>query len=124
MKKKIFLGLLAAALAFGAGAFFGRVSKRVMVISSTTAGASYSGGFKAEGAAPTDGSIRSVAGPTPTNVVIVKDGQSIQAAVKAAPRGTVIRVMPGTYHETVYIDKDDIRIVGVIEEGHRAVLDG
>ena len=32
--------------------------------------------------------------------------------------------MPGTYHETVYVDKDDIRIIGVIEEGRRAVLDG
>ncbi len=32
--------------------------------------------------------------------------------------------MPGTYHETVYIDKDDIRIIGVIDAGRRAVLDG
>src|SRR6185503_6423383 len=124
LKKKLFLGLLAVALVFGAGAYYGRSSKHDMVISSSTAGASYGGGFKGVGAETAAGAIRSVAGPTPTNVVIVKDGQSIQAAVKAAPRGTVIRVMPGTYHETVYIDKDDIRIVGVIEEGRRAVLDG
>ena len=56
--------------------------------------------------------------------MVVKDGESIQAAIKAAPKGTIVRVMPGTYHETVYIDKDDIRIIGVIEEGRRAVLDG
>ena len=68
--------------------------------------------------------IRSVAGPAPTNIVVVKDGESIQAAIKTAPKGTIIRVMPGTYHETVYVDKDDIRIIGVIEGGRRAVLDG
>jgi parallel beta-helix repeat protein len=125
MKKALLLGLLAATVAFVAGAYFGRASKQDVVISSSTSGASYSGGFKAEGEAATaPGAIRSVAGPAPTNVVVVQDGESIQAAVKAAPAGTIIRVMPGTYHETVYIDKDDIRIVGVIEEGRRPLLDG
>ena len=123
MKKRIFLGLLAAALVFGAGAFIGRSTKHDVVISSSTAGASYSGGFKAS-ASKSAGAIRSVAGPAPTNIVVVKDGESIQAAIKSAPKGTIIRVMPGTYHETVYVDKDDIRIIGVIEEGRRAVLDG
>ena len=118
-------------MAFGAGAYFGRSTKQDVVISSSTSGASYGGGFKAEGeaaggskAAAATGRIKSVAGPAPTNVVVVKDGESIQAAVKAAPAGTIVRVMPGTYHETVYIDKDNIRIIGVIEEGRRAVLDG
>jgi len=131
MKKGLLFGLLAAAVAFGAGAYFGRSTKQDVVISSSTSGASYGGGFKAEGdnaqaskTAATSAVLRSVAGPAPTNVVMVKDGESIQAAVKAAPAGTIIRVMPGTYHETVYIDKDDIRIIGVIEEGRRAVLDG
>ena len=49
MKKGLILGLLAAALAFGAGAYLGRSSKQDLMISSSTAGASYSGGFKAEG---------------------------------------------------------------------------
>jgi parallel beta-helix repeat protein len=126
MKKGIVVGLIVAALAFGAGAYFGRSSKQDLRISSSTAGASYSGGFKADGdaAAKPVGVITSVAGPAPTNVVVVKNGESIQAAIKAAPKGTIVRVMPGTYHETVYVDKDDIRIIGVIEEGHRAVLDG
>src|SRR5690349_16921318 len=123
MKKKIFLGLLGVLLVFVAGAFYGRVSKQDVVISSSTGGASYAGGFKSGAAAPAGG-IRSVAGPAPTNVVVVKDGESILSAVKAAPKGTIIRVMPGTYHETVYIDKDDIRIIGVIEHGKRPVLDG
>jgi hypothetical protein len=130
MKKGI-VALLVAAVAFGAGAWLGRATKQDMVVTSSSSGASYGGGFKADGdtaaavkAATASGAIRSVAGPAPTNVVVVKDGESIQAAVKAAPAGTIIRVMPGTYHETVYIDKDDIRIIGVIEEGRRAVLDG
>lgn len=131
MKKGLILGLLAAAVAFGAGAYLGRTTKPDMVVTSTTSGASYGGGFQAEQAttdavqsATAAGTIRSVAGPAPTNVVVVKDGESIQAAVKAAAPGTIIRVMPGTYHETVYVDKDDIRIIGVIEAGRRAVLDG
>jgi len=123
VKKKLFLGLLGVALVFVAGAFYGRVSKQDVVISSSTGGASYAGGFKTDAAAPAGG-IRSVAGPAPTNIVVVKDGESIQSAIKAAPKGTIIRVMPGTYHETVYVDKDDIRIIGVIEKGRRAVLDG
>lgn len=56
--------------------------------------------------------------------VTVKPGDSIQAAVKAAKPGTSIFIMPGTYSETVYIDKDNIRLIGVIEQGKRAILDG
>jgi len=127
MNKGWIVALLAALLAFGAGSYFGRASKSAMVITSGSGGASYAGGFKAtaeQAKAGAGGAIISVAGPAPTNTVIVKPGESIQAAVKNAPAGTVIRLMPGTYHETVYIDKDDIRIIGVIEEGKRPVLDG
>ena len=41
-------------------------------------------------------------------VIEVKEGESIQAAVRAAVPGDVIRIYPRTYKETVYIDKDDI----------------
>lgn len=54
----------------------------------------------------------------------VKDGESIQAAVAKANQGDVIMVYPGTYSETVYIDKDNIRIYGVIENGERPTLNG
>ena len=54
----------------------------------------------------------------------VKDGESIQAAVTKAQTGDTIRVFPGTYHETVFIDKDDISLVGVIEDGEWPHLDG
>lgn len=45
-------------------------------------------------------------------------------AVMAASPGDLIQVMPGTYSETVYVDKDNISIIGVIEQGRRPVLDG
>ena len=68
--------------------------------------------------------IRSLATPTSGEVIIVKDGESIQDAVAAASPGAVIKVMPGTYKETVYIDKDNITLSGVIEQGRYAVMDG
>lgn len=54
----------------------------------------------------------------------VKDGESIQAAVAIANPGDMIMVFPGTYSETVYIDKDNIRFYGVIENGNKPTLDG
>ncbi len=96
------------------------------VITTSNSAATYEGGFAAEGNVLTlDGNTKSVAGPPMSDVVVVvEDGGSIQEAVQAAEPGTTIQVMPGTYHETVYIDKDGIRLIGVIEEGRRATLDG
>jgi parallel beta-helix repeat protein len=54
----------------------------------------------------------------------VKEGQLIQEAVSKAEPGDIIMVYPGNYKETVYIDKDNIRLYGVIENGKRPVLDG
>ena len=127
MNKGVVLGVIVAIAAFAGGAWYGRASKSAVVITSGSGGASYTGGVQggADGAGATAQAVsRYVAGPAPTNVVVVKDGESIQAAVKAAPAKTVIRVMPGTYKETVYVDKDDIRIIGVVEAGRRPVLDG
>jgi len=131
MKKGIVIGLLLAAAGFGAGMFYAGTSKPAMVISSSTAGANYAGGFQASGeqaeaitAAVSSGSIKAVAGAPGTAELVVNDGESIQEAVNRAEPGTTIRIMPGTYRETVYIDKDGIRLVGVIEKGKRAVLHG
>ena len=127
MNKGVVLGVIVAIAAFAGGAWYGRASKSAVVITSGSGGASYAGGVQGgEGAtaASNQAVSRYVAGPAPTNVVVVKDGESIQAAVKAAPAKTIIRVMPGTYKETVYVDKDDIRIIGVVEAGRRPVLDG
>lgn len=56
--------------------------------------------------------------------LIVRDGEAIQDAVRKASPGDTIMVYPGTYHETVFIDKDSITLTGIIEEGRRPVLDG
>ena len=54
----------------------------------------------------------------------VRDGDSIQASVKAAAAGDTILVYPGTYRETVYVDKDDITLKGVVEDGEWPNLEG
>ena len=54
----------------------------------------------------------------------VRDGELIQDAVRKAKPGDTITVYPGTYHETVFIDKDDIVLTGVIEDRNWPVLDG
>lgn len=58
---------------------------------------------------PSVGLLTSAVGATGTGQVHqVRDGQSIQEAWWRAAPGDVIQVFPGTYKETVYIDKDDI----------------
>lgn len=57
-------------------------------------------------------------------VILVEAGDSIQATVNAAPPGTTLRILPGVYRETVYIDKDGIRLIGVIDGGEWPTLDG
>ena len=67
---------------------------------------------------------KSVGGSGSGAVHEVRDGDSIQAAVAAARSGDVIRIFPGTYHETVYIDKDDIVLSGVVIDGAWPVMEG
>tara|TARA_B100000497_G_C7693373_1_gene422404 strand:- start:152 stop:1534 length:1383 start_codon:yes stop_codon:yes gene_type:complete len=55
---------------------------------------------------------------------IVNDGELIQDALRKAASGDVIKVMPGTYKETIYIDKENITLSGVIVKGERPLLDG
>jgi len=57
-------------------------------------------------------------------VWVVQDGESIQAAIGRAQPGDTVQVMPGTYRETTYIDKDDITLLGVIQGGSWPTLDG
>jgi parallel beta-helix repeat protein len=67
---------------------------------------------------------QSVGGSGTGSVHEVRDGSSIQAAVAAAREGDVIMVYPGTYTETVYIDKDDLVISGVVVNGAWPVMEG
>lgn len=64
------------------------------------------------------------AGAITGKTINVKPGGSIQDAVGKANAGDLIRIYPGTYNETVYIDKDNITLQGVIENGEWPVLDG
>ncbi|MBT4519541.1 MAG: cytochrome-c peroxidase [Halieaceae bacterium] len=131
------LTVIVVLVAFAGGMFIGKGSgTKEPVMTDSGAGVSY----LAPSAKDTDGedsvvlkveelvssgSTTNVAGSSSDYaVIVVEDGQSIQEAVKNAAPRTTIRVMPGTYHETVYIDKDNIRLVGVIKESRRAVLDG
>ncbi|MCL6414908.1 right-handed parallel beta-helix repeat-containing protein [Aestuariirhabdus sp. Z084] len=57
-------------------------------------------------------------------VIDVREGSSIQDAINSASPGDTIKLYPGRYHETVYIDKDNITLSGVIEAGEWPVLDG
>lgn len=64
------------------------------------------------------------AGTITGKIINVTAGQSIQDAVGKAQPGDLIRIYPGVYNETVYIDKDNITLQGVIEKGEWPVLDG
>lgn len=57
-------------------------------------------------------------------IIEVKEGESIQKAVDKAQGGDLIRVFPGTYHENIYIDKDDVSLQGVVVNGEWPMLDG
>ena len=48
-------------------------------------------------------------------IIEVREGDRIQDAVNQAAPGDEIRVYPGFYSETVYVDKDDITLRGVVE---------
>lgn len=59
-----------------------------------------------------------------SDTIIVKNGDSIQNAVKKAKSGDIILVHPGQYSETVFIDKDGISLIGIIEKGEWPTLNG
>ncbi|MBK6510788.1 MAG: right-handed parallel beta-helix repeat-containing protein [Haliea sp.] len=129
MNKGKFLALILIVAAFAAGLGLGKgrqESSAPVAVSSGGSGANYGGGFSAaDNAFTLSGNSKSVAGPPMTDViVVVNDGESIQQAVQNAEPGTTIQVMPGTYKETVFIDKDGIRLIGIIRDSQRPVLDG
>ncbi len=122
------IGAILVVGAFAGGLFYGKSSTTAPVITASSGGESYAGAYTpSEGEALSVGSKKRTAAGIRTkegNIHTINEGDSIQAAVQKASPGDTIRIMPGTYSETVYIDKDDIRIVGVIKEGKRATLDG
>ena len=121
------IGAILVVGAFAGGMYFGSSQNATPVITSSSGGASYGGGYdkSADSDVITNAKKGAVAERTVAGQVhVVNDGDKIMDAVVTAKPGDTIQVMPGTYHETVYIDKDDIRIIGVIKEGKRPTLDG
>ncbi|MDF2179012.1 right-handed parallel beta-helix repeat-containing protein [Aliiglaciecola sp. CAU 1673] len=121
MNKAVMLSVLLIIAAFFAGRFWSGPSS--VTITDSRGGASYAGGVSADEGSKTEGT-RQVVPAGSGKVLEVREGERIMDMVKAAEPGDTIRVYPGTYSETVYIDKDGIRLVGVIEAGKRATLDG
>jgi parallel beta-helix repeat protein len=121
------LAVVIGAVALLAGGYYLGQSNRpeptVIKVPSEPRAAFTSSGAEEVAAAAT-APVRSLATPTSGELIVVKDGESIQEAVKQASPGAVIKVMPGTYRETVYIDKDNITLSGVIERGNYPVLEG
>lgn len=59
-----------------------------------------------------------------TAELTVHEGEKIMDVVRAAKAGDTILVMPGTYRETVYIDKNGLTLRGEKAGGTWPVLDG
>lgn len=124
------IGVVLVVVAFVIGLQLGGKSSAPTVVTSAGEGAAYEGAAEPVESADVNelvvmGSSKFVAGPPMSDVIVtVEEGQSIQAAVQAAEPGTTIHVMPGTYSETVYIDKDGIRLIGIIQGSERATMDG
>jgi parallel beta-helix repeat protein len=116
-----------AIVVFGAGAYLGKqiAGDAPVIVANAPSVAMQSSQQEQADSLSLSGSSKYVAREgLGENVLVVKPGESIQEAVKAAQPGTTIQVMPGEYSETVYIDKDNIRLIGVINESKRAELNG
>ena len=113
MLKKIILAILCIALGVVIGKYFLGTSNKTVMPSpnSLYKGSDNSGEASLHRAF--EGSIHEV-----------RDGELIMDAVKKAQPGDLIRVFPGTYKETVYVDKNDIIFQGIINNGNWPVLDG
>lgn len=120
---KVAVTLLIAG-AFVGGLYLGNTGDGAPVITQSSGGASYGGGYDKENDKDVSKTNSVAAIPENGKVWVVHEGNSIMDAVNQASPGDTIQLMPGTYHEAVYIDKDGLRIQGVIKEGKRATLDG
>ena len=55
---------------------------------------------------------------------VVEPGQTIAEAIKKAAPGDTIYIEPGTYNESLFIDKANISLIGRPKDGQWPVLDG
>ena len=135
--KQSFLTLLAlmvvASLAFYFGAEYRGESGQLNIVN-TNSGPAFQGGFRVQethsgsqtvnNSGNSDGAKRAATEAVLGNTITVETGELIQDAVNSAASGDTILVMPGRYSETLYIDKDNIHLKGIIQNGKRAHLDG
>lgn len=122
MGKKIISAVVAVGL-LAAGTYLGSQlghSNNANVVGSSDRYAKQAG----NNSAAVSNLAKSVGASGKGQVHTVRDGESIQAAVQKAQPGDVIQVFPGTYKETVYIDKDDILLSGVIVDGKWPSMEG
>ena len=54
--------------------------------------------------------------------IIVHAGESIQAAVDAAQPGWLIKIEPGTYSESITINKGGIKLVGIVQGANGVII--
>lgn len=120
MNKSNFLWAVALISAFAAGSYYNQQNQPIKISNSQT-GASYQGTNSGVESTKKSAVIKQQFNG---EVHVVNQGESIMAAVKLAKPGDTIQVMPGTYNETVYIDKDSIRILGVIKQGQWPTMHG
>ena len=119
--------VIAAVLLLSGGYYLGKSGQKpatIIKVDSEPKAVFTSSGTDEVAAVAADTTVRSLVTPSSGELIVVKDGESIQDAVVAASPGAVIKIMPGTYKETVYIDKDNITLSGVIEQGKYPVLEG
>ena len=113
--------LALAVCVFICGWILGSNNRPVPLITSSVGGASYEEGYQTTAGDKLAAVKKRVSTGT---IHIVNPGDSIQSVVETAQPGDTIQVLSGTYSETVYIDKDNIHLIGVIDQGARAILDG
>ncbi len=118
---KAILSLIVAAIAAFAGYTYG--TRSGVHAPQTAAGSTAETLASAKKSAGTQAATLR-AGSSTGKVIPVKPGESIQDAVRQAQPGDTVQVMPGKYSETVYIDKDNVALVGVIHNGEWPTLDG
>ena len=118
-KPNKWLSLAAVLVLFSAGLWVGRMIYKTQ--STPPPPPTY---FRSPSEPDTAGAGVVVHTPASGSIIDVRNGEFIQEAVAQAQPGDLIRVYPGTYKETVYIDKENISLQGVILEGKWPTLDG
>ena len=121
-KKTLLSAVLLAVLAAGAGYLYAR--RTVIATAGAPVESTAASLAAARGKAGARPGYLPEAGKATGHVWVVKPDESIQAVVAKAEPGDTIQVLPGTYHQTVYIDKDDIALVGVIHGSDWPTFDG